>query len=175
MDIGLAKAITEVLGALGTVTESIEKSIESALRSAKKILDGIEKRRFRKIADSLSLFYFTPVGVRKDLEIYINDPSHDNMHFLENKLRENQDIIRKFEMLVYNDMDSKLFNLPMENIRYLFEQKSYLHYEIMDSRYSLEGLSASEKQKFIDEMNLSFEKFNQKLEKTIKKLCELVA
>ena len=97
------------------------------------------------------------------------------MYFLENKLRDNQDIIRKFEKLVYDDMDSILFNLPMENIRYLFEQKSNLHFEIMDSRYSLEGLSASQKQKFIDEMNLSFEKFNQKLEETIKNLCEFAA
>ena len=173
MSIELVEVIDKVLGALGTIAESIEKATESIIRTSGKISSVLEGRKLRRIADSLAPFYFTPVGIRKDLEIYINKPTNENLDILENKLEENQEIINKFQEFLYDDMDSSLFILPMSNIDYLFGIKSELHREIYNSRYTLEELSSSEKQKFLDEINLSFEKFNQKLEETIKNLSKL--
>ena len=172
MGIELAKMIEQVLGALATFTESIEKAVKSVKRTSGVVSSGLEKRRVRKIADALAPFYFTPVGIRKDLEIYINDPSHDNLDILERKLEDNQEIIRRFEQFVYQDLDSNLFSLPMSNIDYLFGAKSELYETIYNFRYEVGRLSTFEKQKFLNEIKLSFEKFNRKLEETIKSLCD---
>jgi hypothetical protein len=173
MGIELAKVIEQVLGALATVTESIEKAVKSIRRTSGAVSSGLEKRRVRRIADALAPFYFTPVGIRKDLIIYINDPSDDNFKILERKLEDNQEIIRKFEQLVYGDSDSNLFRVPMSNIDYLFGVKSELWHTIYNFRYEVGRLSPSEKQKFLDEIKLSFEKFNRKLEETIRNLRDL--
>lgn len=172
MAIELAKMIEQVLGALATITESIEKAVKSIKRTSGAVSSGLEKRRVRKIADALAPFYFTPVGIRKDLEIYINDPSPDNIAILERKLEENQEIIRRFEQFVYEDLDSNLFRLPMSNMDYLFGVKSELCQTIFNFRSEVGRLSISEKQEFLEEMRLSFETFNRKLEETIRNLCE---
>ena len=83
MNIELAKAIQQVLGSLSTVVESFEKSVESILITSGTISSSLERREVRKIADALALFYFTPVGVRKDLEIFINNPTSENLEILE--------------------------------------------------------------------------------------------
>ena len=72
----LVTAIREALSSLSTIAESVEKAIESIKRSAGSISEGLESRNLRKIADALANFYFTPVGVRMDIEKYINNPSH---------------------------------------------------------------------------------------------------
>jgi hypothetical protein len=172
MGIELARMIEQVLGALATVTESIEKAVKSIKRTSGVVSSGLEKRRVRRIADALAPFYFTPVGIRKDLEIYINDPSHDNLGILERKLEDSQEITRRFKQFVYENLDSNLFRLPMSDIDYLFGAKSELYETIYNFRYEVEKLSTFEKQNFLDEMKLSFEKFNRKLEETIKNLCD---
>ncbi len=172
MGIELAKMIEQVLGALATVTESIEKAVKSIKRTSGNISSGLEKRRVRRIADALAPFYFTPVGIRKDLEIYINNPSDDNFEILERTLEDNQEIITRFKQFVYEDLDSNLLRLPMSNIDYLFGVKSDLWNMIYNSRHEVGRLSVSEKQEFLQEMKLSFEGFNRKLEETIRNLCD---
>jgi hypothetical protein len=122
----LAKTIEQVLGALSAVTESIEKAVKSAKRISESVSSGLEKRRVRRIADALALFCFTPVGIRKDLEIYINAQSHENLHLLERKLEDSQEIIPQFERFAYEDLDARLFRLPMSNLEYIFGVKSEL-------------------------------------------------
>ena len=127
----------------------------------------------RKIADALALFYFTPVGVRKDLEIFINNPTSENLEILENRLEENQRIIRQFEKLVYHNMKSNRFSIPIKNLDYLLGVKSELHLSIYNSRYDLEKISNSERKEFLGEIKDSFEKFNRELEETINNICNL--
>jgi hypothetical protein len=172
MGMELAKTVEQVLGALATFTKSLEQSVKSFIRTSGTISSSLEKRRVRKIADALATFYFTPVGMRKDLEIYINDPSHENFELLERKLEDSQEIIRKFERSVYENVDSNLFRLPMSDIDYLFGVKSKLWDSVYRSRYEVGSLSIAEKQEFLDEMKQSFEKFNRKLQETIKNLCD---
>jgi hypothetical protein len=170
MSFELVTVIRETLGSLSTFAESIEKTIESIKRSSGSISSSIGNRKLRKIADGLAKFYFTPVGIRMDLENYIKNPNNEKLSALESKLEENQEIIRRFSDFVYHDLDRNLFNLPLSDIDYLFGMKSKLHLAIYDSRYEIEALSDSEKKKYLDETVGSFDEFNHKIEQVIKNI-----
>ena len=170
MSFELVKIIRETLGSLSTIAESIEASVESIKRTSGLVSSSLDNRKLRKMADALAKFYFTPVGVRMDIANYINNPTQDNHMALENRLEENREIIKNFSEYVYDDIDSKLFDLPLNNINYLFGMKSKLHLSIYNSRYEIENLSKKDKKKYLKKIAKSFDEFNNKLEETVKNL-----
>ena len=174
MDLGIALVVRETLGSLWKIAESIEKTVESIKRTSESISSSWEQRKIRKIADALASFYFTPVGVRRDLEVFIKYPSYENREILSERLEENQEIISDFKRLVYENMDVGKFELPISDVDFLFGAKSDLWLKIMDSStWDIEQLSHEEKQALLDDMNQSFDDFNEKLEKVIRSISGL--
>jgi predicted esterase YcpF (UPF0227 family) len=173
MALEMIAAVREVLNSLATIAESVEKAIESVKRSAGSISDGLKSRRLRKIGDALSNFYFTPVGVQMEIESYIKNPSRDNLRSLEERLEQNQNMISDVSRILYQDMDSNLFDLPLSSIDYIFGIKSKLHLAIYNAQWDLERMSAEERQSYLTETKNTFDDFNRKLEKVIRNIKEI--
>lgn len=168
--VGIVSELANSLKAIGDISESFEKTINTFHNMKDDGKKRSLKKKFTKINTLLSKFRFSPMGVRKDLDVFIHDPTQENLSVVSETLQKNAGLLKELEEQVYNNADANSFHLPLKNLDEIYGLKSGLHEKLRYITYELEAMGPGEKRALFAEMDELFENFNSKLEVTAKKI-----
>lgn len=172
----LISTINSALGGLGNVVQGIQNAVKAGIETADLMSDRLTKSRLKKIANALALFYFSPVGIRMDIRNFILDPCPEYETALMAHLNANQQIKADFETIVFADIDSDLFQLPLQELEQVLGGKGRINEFIADlPSFMATERSEDERNAVLKQLDEMFDGFNHKVNEAVQNINELAA